>query len=655
MMTNEAYLEAIETLNKWAHSYYVLDNPVASDEEYDKLYHEILDYEKSNPEKTLHYSPTQRIGGIVLDGFEKASHLSSMWSMEDVFNDEELEAWIKRVQKTDENFSFYCEPKYDGASLNLIYKDGFLEKAITRGNGQEGEDVTQSVRTIRSIPLKIPHTQTIEIRGEIVIPLADFEKINQIRIEEGEQPFANPRNAAAGSLRQLDTAITASRKLVFYPWGIGVNSLKMSKLSEKMAYVYNLGFLSPIKSLCTKKISEVNALYENLVKERDEIPMMMDGMVIKIDEIALQEELGYTVKNPRWMVAYKFPAIEKTTRVQKVELQVGRTGVVTPVANVEPVMIEGVKVERATLHNFDEIERKDLRIGDYVLLIRSGDVIPKITKVLTERRSAELNPILRPENCPVCGEELLDEGALIKCQNLSCKARVLGAMIHFASKKCMNIDGLGERIIVQLYKEKKIASVEDIYHLTFSDLEGLEGFKQKKINNLLDSINASKGAPLERFITGLGIEHIGEVAARKLAQSFGYEFLKASKDTLLDIEGFGEEMAQSVLEFGRVNYEKVQILLKLAEPKAPEQIEKIQSYFTDKIVVVTGSMSKSRDEIKQTLEKFGAKVTGSVSRKTNIVVFGEDAGSKLAKAQNLGIETIPEEKMWEFFRHTDEA
>lgn len=652
-MNNQAYLEAIETLNKWAYAYYVLDNPVASDEEYDRLYHEILEYETANPSKIAHYSPTQRVGGVVLDGFEKGQHLSSMWSMEDVFNEAELGAWIERVRKTKENFSFYCEPKFDGASLNLIYKDGFLYQAITRGNGQEGEDVTQSVRTIHSIPLKISHLETIEIRGEIVIPLAGFEDINKARLAQGEQVFANPRNAAAGSLRQLDTAITASRRLVFYPWGIGVNSLKMGKLSEKMEYVYNLGFLRPPKAIGTSNLKEVKALYENLVKERDLSPMMMDGMVIKVDEVALQEELGYTVKNPRWMVAYKFPAIEKTTRVERVELQVGRTGVVTPVANVEPVMIEGVKVERATLHNFDEIERKDLRVGDWVLLIRSGDVIPKITKVLKERRSGVLSPILRPTNCPVCGEELLDEGALIKCQNLTCKARVLGAMIHFASKKCMNIDGLGERIIIQLYQEGKIASVEDIYHLRFGDLEDLEGFKAKKINNLLQAIEASKGAPLERFIAGLGIEHIGEVAARKLAQTFGRDFLKAQKEALLGLEGFGEEMAQSVLEFGRVNGLKVDILMDLIHPSIPEQIAKIQSYFTDKTLVITGSMQAPRDEIKATLEKYGAKITNSVSKKTDAVIYGEDAGSKLTKAHSLGIKTISEEEMWGLIKEAD--
>lgn len=652
-MTNKDYQKAVETLNKWAHAYYVLDNPIASDEEYDKLYHEVLEYENAHPKERLSYSPTQRVGGVVLDGFKKANHLSKMWSMEDVFNQGELLNWIERVRKTSEHFSFYCEPKFDGASLNLIYENGFLQQAITRGDGQVGEDVTQSVRTIHSIPLRIDYLEKIEIRGEVVIPLEDFDAINKARISQNEQPFANPRNAAAGSLRQLDTTVTANRKLVFYPWGVGQNSLPMEKLSQKMQYIYTLGFLRPPKSITTQNLDEVLKLYNELIKERDTTAMMMDGMVIKIDEIALEEELGYTVKNPRWMVAFKFPAVEKTTKVKGIELQVGRTGVVTPVANVEPVMIEGVKVERATLHNFDEIERKDLRVGDWVLLIRSGDVIPKITKVLKERRSEPLEPVVRPKKCPVCNEELLDEGALIKCQNLTCKARVLGAMIHFASKKCMNIDGLGERIIVQLHKEKKIASVEDIYHLKASDLEGLEGFKTKKIANLLEAIEASKNAPLERFINGLGIEHIGEVAARKLAFAFGENFLNATKEELLGLEGFGEEMAQSVLEFSRVNYEKVQRLLALIDPKVPEQIEHIQSFFTGKVVVITGSMHSPRDQIKQTLQKYGARVTNSVSKKTDCVVFGKDAGSKLTKAKALGVETIPEEKMWELIRQAD--
>lgn len=642
-MTYEVYLDTIATLNAWAHAYYVLDNPIASDEEYDVLYHRALAFEQENPERVAPDSPSLRVGGEVLEGFEKALHLSPMWSMEDVFSEEEFLAWIGRVKKTKEQFSFYCEPKFDGASLNLVYEDGVLAKAITRGNGNEGENVTQSVKTIRSIPLRIPHLGTIEIRGEVVIPLEDFESMNAARAKAGEALFANPRNAAAGSLRQLDTAVTAGRKLVFYPWGIGVNTLQEAKLSQKMEKIYTFGFLRPPKALSTQSTQAVMALYHELCTY--DSPMMMDGMVVKIDEISLQEELGYTVKNPRWMVAFKFPALEKTTRVLSVDLQVGRTGVVTPVANVEPVLLAGVKVERATLHNFDEIQRKDLRVGDAVILIRSGDVIPKITKVLVERRSEELSPIFRPTQCPECGSELLDEGALIKCQNLSCAARVVGAIIHFASKKCLNIDGLGERIVVQLFEQGKIKTVADLYTLTPQDLEGLEGFKAKKITNLLDAIEASKGAPLERFIAGLGMEHIGEVAAKKLACAFGADFLEANHEALLALEGFGEEMAQSVLEFARVNREKVAGLLAHVAPKIPEKTQVIPSYFTGKTVVVTGSMGMAREGIKALLEAHGAKVTNSVSKKTDVVIFGEDAGSKLDKAITLGVETMPEATM----------
>ncbi|NLC27837.1 MAG: NAD-dependent DNA ligase LigA [Campylobacteraceae bacterium] len=652
-MNLEIYLESVKILNKWAHAYYVLDNPIASDEEYDNLYYKIVEFEAKNPKEILEYSPTQRVGGIVQEGFEKAEHLSPMWSMEDVFDDLDLEAWVARVQKTKSDFSFYCEPKFDGASLNLIYENGKLARAITRGNGQEGEDVTHGARTIRSIPLRIDYLETIEIRGEVVIRLEDFENINKARLASGEPVFANPRNAAAGSLRQLDTSVTASRKLAFYTWGVGHNSLNFEKLSQKMDFIYELGFLHPPHSLVTSSLEEIENLYRKLIKKREEIPMMMDGMVVKIDEIGLQEELGYTVKNPRWMVAYKFPASEKITKIEKVELQVGRTGVVTPVANVTPVQIEGVTVERATLHNFDEIERKDLRVGDFVILIRSGDVIPKITKVLTERRKDNLTIIERPTNCPVCGEELLDEGVLVKCQNLTCKARVLGAIVHFASRKCMDIDGLGEKIIFSLYKAGKISSIKDIYNLKASDFEGLEGFKEKRINNLLNSIEASKGAPLERFIAGLGIEHIGEVAARKLSVAFGKNFLKASKESLLEIDGFGEEMVQSLLEFSRVNSEKVENLLETIQPTLLEKIVTISSYFSDKIVVITGSMQSSREIIKAKLEQYGAKVTNSVSKKTDIVIYGEDAGTKLNKAQDLGLEIMKESQMWKHFKETN--
>ena len=649
-MTYEEYQQAIIVLNTWAHAYYVLDNPQASDEEYDTLYHKVLVYERNYPLLALEDSPTKRVGGIILDGFDKAKHLSPMWSMEDVFDAEELQAWIDRVKKTQTTFTFCCEPKFDGASLNLIYDGGRLQQAITRGDGKVGEDVTENIKTIRSIPLRISYEGLIEIRGEVVIKKEDFDAINEERLQAGEVLFANPRNAAAGSLRQLDTTITAKRKLAFYPWGVGRNHLEYKQLSQKMAFIYDLGFLRPPRILVSDRLDEVMALYEELIVSRDQIPMMMDGMVVKVDEIALQEELGYTVKNPRWMVAYKFPAIEKTTTLLDVTLQVGRTGVVTPVAEVAPVNIEGVTVERATLHNFDEIERKDIRIGDSIIIIRSGDVIPKIIKVLEERRSGNEIGIVRPTHCPKCESELLDEGALLKCQNLSCPARVVNAISHFASKKCMNIDGLGERIVQQLYDEKLIHDLEDLYTLEASSLLRLEGFKEKKVYNILNAIEATKGVSLERLLAGLGIEHIGEVAARKLAETFGLELLHVSKDELLALEGFGEEMAESVVEFIRVNQERIARIFDRISPVAPEKIDIIHSPFTDKTVVLTGSMTRSRDAIKKQLESLGAKVTGSVSKKTDIVIYGEDAGSKLDKALVLGVETMDEATMQEIIR-----
>lgn len=639
-MKIDEYKEAIKILNEWAHAYYVLDSPEASDEEYDTLYRKIELFESKNPHHIAQNSPTKRVGGVVLESFQKASHLEAMWSMEDVFNHDELLAWVQRVKKKADNFTFYCEPKFDGASLNIIYENGHLKQAITRGDGKVGEDVTQGVKTIRSIPLSINYDELIEIRGEVLIKKDDFEAINQERLKQNEQLFANPRNAAAGSLRQLDTTITASRKLIFYPWGVGQNSLTCKELSKVMEFIYTLGFLKPPKSLATKKIDEVDKLYRQIVSKRDEIPMMMDGMVVKVDEIALQNELGYTVKNPRWLVAYKFPALEKVTCINGVDFQVGRTGAITPVANVKAVDIDGVMVERATLHNFDEIERKDIKIGDEVIIIRSGDVIPKITKVLTSRRDGKEQKIIKPSSCPICSSHLLDEGAFIKCQNLECSARVISSIAHFASKKCMDIDGLGEKIVLTLYNEGKIKNIEDLYHLKKEDLEGLEGFKEKKIANLLEAISMSKKSELNRFIAGLGIEHIGEVASNKLASTFGVDFLHVKTEEVEAIEGFGVEMAKSFIDFIDVNREKISRLLELIEPQEPQEKVLTNSIFTDKTIVLTGSMEVSRGEVKKSLEQLGAKVTNSVSSKTDLVIYGQKAGSKLEKAKELGVKTM---------------
>ena len=664
---HEEYKKAVETLKKWAYYYYVLDNPLVTDEEYDRLYREVEEYEKAHPDEIDPTSPTQRVGDVVLEGFKKARHITKMWSMEDVFSKEEFKEWFERVQRLlNKEFSLYIEPKFDGASLNIVYKDGKLVRAETRGDGEIGEDVTLNAKTIKSIPLEIDYKDLIEIRGEVVISKKDFDKLNEERIKRGESTFANPRNAAAGSLRQLDPKVTASRPLMFYPWGVGypIEVLNSDEVSEEeykkdkeefinkfktyknlMDFVYSLGFKEPPKRGECKDIECVYKKYDEFVEIRDEIPVMLDGMVAKVNELEYLDKLGYTTKYPRWMVAFKFPAVEKETIVKDVVIQVGRTGILTPVAILEPVEIGGVIVERATLHNFDEIERLDLRIGDHVIVIRSGDVIPKITKVLYHKRTGNEKKIPRPTHCPVCGAEVLDEGALIKCQNLSCPARVVNTIIYFASKNCLNIEGLGESVAKLLYEKGLVKDVTDLFKLKVEDLERLPGFARKKAENLINAIKRVKGVECWRFVNALGIEHIGEVASKKICDTFGVEFYKHAPEEFYKIEGFGPEMVKSIAEYIKVNKDKIEKLIQLIQPKNPEKKE-VQSPFTGKTVVLTGTMKKPREEIKELLESLGAHVTNSVSKKTDFLIVGENPGSKLEKAKKLGVTILPEEEMW---------
>ena len=644
-MTKEEYEKNIEKLISWAKAYYVDDEPIASDEEYDKLARECLEFENNNKNLINPNSPNRRVGGAILKGFKKANHLSRMWSQEDVFNDKELEDWIKRASKVGENLEFFCQPKFDGASLNLIYENGILKQAITRGDGEVGEDVTQNAMTIQSIPLEISEKSLIEIRGEVVIKKSDFETINIERLKKSEATFANPRNAAAGSLRQLDSSITSKRKLFFNAWGVGQNSLNFEKTSVMMDYIFSLGFVKTPMQTLVKEINDIKKLYENMIKKRDTFPMLLDGMVIKIDDITTQQDLGFTQKFPRWSCAYKFPAVEKTTKLKNIILQVGRTGVVTPVAIVEPVLIEGAIIERATLHNFDEIKRLDLKINDEIIIIRSGDVIPKITKVLKDRRTGNEKEILKPTICPDCSSELLIEDIMIKCQNLDCPSRVVNSIIYFASKNCLNIDGLGDKIVELLVNEKKIFDILDLYSLKYEDLENLEGFKEKKINNLLNAIENSKNSELHRVLTALGIEHIGEVASKSICSKFGLDLVDISFEDLISIDGIGEQMANSFLEFFRVNREFVLKLFYILKPKVTIKEEAKDNIFKNKTVVVTGTMSKSRDEIKIFLENLGAKVSSSVSKKTDFLIYGEDAGSKYDKAIELGVKILSEDEM----------
>jgi DNA ligase (NAD+) len=640
------YEDIVKLLNFYSYSYYVKDDPQVTDEEYDILYRRLVDFEKNNPTLKSPASPTNRIGDIILDGFVKAKHINKMWSMQDIFNTGELIDWIDRVSKvilTDR--VFICEPKFDGASLNLLYEGGRLIRATTRGDGLVGEDVTNNAKTISSIPLTIDYEKVIEIRGEVVIKKDDFEKVNNQRLDNQESLFANPRNAAAGSLRQLDPNITAKRRLFFYPWGLGTNELDSTTLSSNMEFVYSLGFLRPHFSHSATTYSEIEDIYNSIVEKRDNIPVMLDGMVVRVDSLKAQASLGYTQKFPRWMVAYKFPALEKSTRILSITPQVGRTGVVTPVAEIEPVSIEGANISRATLHNYDEIERKDIHIGDSVIIIRSGDVIPKIVKVLTHHRDSRETPIIRPSKCPKCQSDLLDEGILIKCQNLKCPARIVNSIKHFASKKALNIDGLGIKIIEQLYSSGLIRNILDLFNLKEEELLKLDGFKVKKVTNLLISIENAKGCECWRFLNSLGIEHIGEVASIKICERFSTNFENISKKNLLEIDGIGEEMADSFLEFFRVNRDFIIRLKEIISPITLIKKERKHSKFTGSTMVITGTLSKPRDKIKELLSSYSIKVTSSLSKKTDFLLYGENGGSKLKKAKSLGVNLLSEEEL----------
>lgn len=644
--TYDDYKKQVKKLINWAQSYYVYDNPIATDEEYDKLNRQVIQYELQNQNQIDINSPTQRVGGDILDNFKKASHLSKMWSQEDIFNKNELKEWLNRLSKTIDITTtlFLCEPKFDGASLNIIYENGILKQAISRGDGSIGEDITANVKTIHSIPLTIDYKGLIEIRGEVVIKKDDFEYINQQRALNNEPIFANPRNAASGSLRQLDSSITAKRKLFFNVWGVGENSLEYKTSSQTIQYIYSLGFAKPpIFKLCST-IDDIQNIYQEIIKQRDTIQMGLDGMVIKIDNVDYQKQLGYTVKYPKWSCAYKFPAVEKVTIVKDVVYQVGRTGVITPVAILEPIDIDGSTVKRATLHNFEEIQRLNLMINDSVILIKSGDIIPKITKVLQHRRDKTIvKDIIKPTKCPQCNSELLDENILLKCQNLSCPKIITNSIIHFASKKCMNIDGLGIKIVETLVKNNIIKDILDIYSISYDDLILLDTFQDKKINNLLNAIQNSKNIELYKFINSLGIEHIGEVASKQLAYEFGKDiFDNVDYEKLISLDGIGEQMALSFLDFVKLNKKLISDLVDIINPKIDKKIEVIDNKFKDKTIVLTGTMSKSRDIIKGKLENLGAKITSSISKKTDYLIYGEDAGSKYDKALKLGIKVLKE-------------
>lgn len=636
-MNEKQYQNAIKILNEWAHAYYTLDKPIASDAEYDELYRQILNYEAKNPLLIASNSPSRRVGAEILKGFEKMAHIKALWSMEDIFDQNELKEWLERGNK--QNLELYIEPKFDGASLNLLYENGQLFSAITRGDGKIGENVTQNARTITSIPLTIPYKERIEIRGEVLITKSDFNAINQELTKQGKQTLANPRNAAAGSLRQLDSAITRSRRLKFYPWGVGENNLKFTKHNQIMEFIHSLGFLQDEFCVLCVGLENAQNAYNELLRRRESASILMDGMVLRLNDVSQEAKFGYTVKFPRFMVAYKFPALEKSTIILDVVWQVGRTGALTPKAICQSVNIDGANVQHATLHNYDEICRLGVKIGDVVSIIRSGDVIPKITGVL--RPGKEQKEIIKPKFCPQCASKLFDDGAILKCQNLACKARVLNNMIYFASKKCMNIDGLSSATIRLFYELGLIKNISDLYRLKQSDLENLEGFKDKKITNLLNAIAASKTPSLERFIASLGIELIGEVAAKKIAQHQKQNWRNASYDELISIDGFGENMAKSYLEFMRINREKIDELLSFITPKIQTQTPQT-SQISNKTFVLTGTLSAPRQNFKERIEALGGRVSSAISSNTDFLLCGQNAGSKLNKAKELGVEILNE-------------
>ncbi|WP_104713483.1 NAD-dependent DNA ligase LigA [Helicobacter cetorum] len=643
----EEYLERIAYLNELSHHYYVLDDPLISDEDYDKLYKELKDYEEKNPSNIASNSPTQKVGATILDAFTKNSHLARMWSLDDVFDSNELQTWLNRILKIYPNTKFVCSPKLDGVSLNLLYNKGKLVSATTRGNGLEGELVTHNAQTIATIPQTIAYDKQIEIRGEVIISKDDFETLNKERLESNESLFANPRNAAAGSLRQLDSSITKKRKLQFIPWGVGEHSLEFQSFKECLDFIISLGFAKiPYLSLAPN-LNAIESCYQDLLKKRDDLEALLDGMVIVVDALSTQNELGYTQKSPKFACAYKFPAIEKHTRILEVINQVGRSGAVTPVALLEPVEIAGALITKATLHNYSEIEKKNIMLNDMVVVIRSGDVIPKIIKPLEHYRDGSQHPIIRPSHCPICSHELLCEEIFTYCQNINCSARLKESLIHFASKDALNIQGLGDKVIEQLFEEKLILNALDLYTLKLDDLMQLDKFKIKKAQNLLDAINKSKNPPLWRLINALGIEHIGKGASKTLAK-YGLNVLEKSEEEFLEIEGFGVEMAHSLANFYASNKEFIQALFDLLNPIIEEKIEILShSIFSYKTIVLTGTLSKPRQEYAQMLENLGAKIASSVSAKTDFLIAGENAGSKLAQAQKHGVTILNEEELLE--------
>lgn len=648
-------------LNQYNYEYHVLDQPSVPDAEYDRLMRDLIELEGQFPELKTEDSPTQRVGGEILDMFEKVEHQSQMLSLGNAFSEQDLRDFDRRVrQGAGENVSYVCELKIDGLAVSLRYEDGLFTLGATRGDGSIGENITANLKTIRSIPLRLKESVTMEVRGEAFMPRRSFEKLNKAKEENGEEPFANPRNAAAGSLRQLDPRLAAKRNLDIFVYGIAnVGDTGVVSHSEGLDYLDSLGFKTNKERKRCESIEEVIEYVQGWTDKRPNLSYDIDGIVIKVDSLESQEQLGTTAKSPRWAIAYKFPAEEVVTTLRDIELSVGRTGVVTPTALLEPFRVAGTTVQRASLHNEDLIREKDIKIGDQVVVKKAGDIIPEVVNVLADRRTGEEQDFNMPTHCPECESELvrLDGEVALRCINPKCPAQIREGLIHFVSRNAMNIDGLGEKVISQLFAENLIKDVADIYKLTYEQLIQLERMGEKSVNNLIQAIENSKGNSLEKLLFGLGIRHVGAKAAKTLAQEFGHmEALeKASRDNLTAINEIGEKMADSIVSF----FDQEEAHELIAELKAagvnmayngpkPVSAENSDSFFAGKTVVLTGKLEiMSRNEAKEKIEALGGKVSGSVSKKTDVVIAGEEAGSKLTKAQELGVEVWNEERLVE--------
>ena len=647
-----------EQLNRWSHEYYVEDKPTATDAEYDKAYHELLALEKEHPEFVMADSPTQRVGGEVLEQFQKVTHTNPMLSLSNAFSKEDLEEFDARLRKlTNRAIEYVCELKIDGLSIALTYQNGQLQLGATRGDGTTGEDVTGNVRTIKSVPLSLKEPWNIEVRGECYMPKKSFVALNESREEEGLEVFANPRNAAAGSLRQLDPKIAAKRNLsVFLYSSPSVEELDVSTQEELLEKMAEMGFVTNPERLKCQTIDEVWNYIEMIGAKRQELPYEIDGMVIKVNDFATQEEIGYTVKAPRWAIAYKFPAEEAQTVVRDVEWTVGRTGVVTPTAVMDPVQLAGTTVRRASLHNIDLMKERDIRLEDTVVIHKAGDIIPEVTRVIFEKRPATSQPYEFPTTCPVCHEKLehLEDEVAIRCLNPKCPAQLTEGMSHFVSRNAMNMSGIGPSIIKQLFEEGLVLDVADLYKLTLAQLLALDKIQQKSAENILEAIKNSKANSLERLLTGLGIRHVGTKAAKELAQHFGNmkALQEASIEQLLEIDGLGDIIAYSVKTY--FEQPSVQELIQELQDrgvnmsylgKTKADSEASGHILSGKTVVLTGTLEQlTRQDAKEKLESLGAKVTGSVSKKTDVVIAGHSAGSKLDKANELGIEVWSEQQ-----------